>query len=170
MAQGRFLARFMTEALNKQVPRRGRSAATAPGNSLEQQEAEDLMIGLLGKTLGAPLAKKRFELPAGGWLEIDGYCESPRILCEAWAHIGRPKPAQKNKVMADAMKLLFAVSLAPGHQRLILAFADEGAASHFRGDSWMAQALKAKGIETHVVELPNDVRERILSAQKRQYR
>jgi hypothetical protein len=58
---------------------------SAPGDSQEQQEAEDLMIGLLGKSLGLALVKKRFELPAGGWLEIDGYCDSPRILCEAWA-------------------------------------------------------------------------------------
>lgn len=170
MAQGSFSARFMTEALNKGVPRRGRSAETAPGNSLEQQEAEDLIIDLLGKALGVALAKKRFELPTGGWLEIDGYSESPGIRCEAWAHIGKPKSAQKNKVMADAVKLLFAASLAQGHQRLILAFADECAVSHFRGDSWMAQALKARGIETYVVELPSDVRERILLAQKRQYR
>lgn len=160
----------MTGAVNEQAPNRGTNAATAPGSSLEQQEAEDLMIGLLGKTLGVPLVKKRFELPEGGWLEIDGYCDSPRILCEAWAHIGKPKSAQKNKVMADAIKLLYAVSLAPGHQRLILAFVDDGAASHFRGASWMAQALKACGIETHVVALPSDVRERILSAQERQYR
>jgi len=143
---------------------------SAPGNSHEQQEAEDLMIGLLGKSLGLALVKKRLELPAGGWLEIDGYCDSPRVLCEAWAHIGKPKSAQKNKAMADAMKLLFAASLAPGHQRLILVLADEDAASHFRGDSWMAQALKAKSIETVVVELPNEVRRRVLLAQKRQYR
>jgi hypothetical protein len=170
MSQESFSARFMTEALNKQVHSPGRNAETAPGNSLEQQEAEDLIISLLGKTLGVALVKKRFELPSGGWLEIDGYCESPRILCEAWAHIGKPKPAQKNKVMADAMKLLFVAALTPRHQRLILAFADEGAASHFRGDSWMAQALKAKGIETYVVQVQSDVREKILLAQKRQYR
>jgi hypothetical protein len=160
----------MNEAMAKQDPGPGKSAAMAPGTSLEQQEAEDLMISLLGKFLGVPLLKKRFQLPAGGWLEIDGYCDSPRVLCEAWAHIGRPKPAQKNKVMADAMKLLFAASLVPSHQKLILAFADEGAASHFQGDSWMAQTLKAKSIETHVIQLPSDVREKILLAQKRQYR
>ncbi len=128
------------------------------------------MIGLVAESLRVGLAKKRFELPAGGWLEIDGFSEAPRILCEAWAHIGKPKPAQKNKVMADAMKLIFASSLGPAPEKLILVFADEDAASYFRGDSWMAQALKARGIETHVVKLPHDVRERILKAQTRQYR
>ncbi len=160
----------MTEASNKKVSRRGKGAPTAPGDSLEQQEAEDQMIRLVAESLGVTVAKRRFELPAGGWLEIDGFSEAPRILCEAWAHIGKPKSAQKNKVMADAMKLIFASSLGPAPERLILAFADEDAAGHFRGDSWMAQALKAKGIETQVVKLPNDVRERIVKAQSRQYR
>ncbi len=67
------------------------------------------MIRLVAESLGVTVAKRRFELPAGGWLEIDGFSEAPRILCEAWAHIGRPKSAQKNKVMADAMKLIFCI-------------------------------------------------------------
>jgi hypothetical protein len=160
----------MTEASNKQVPELRSSASMAPGNSVEQQEAEGLLLGLLGKSLGVTLVKKRFELPAGGWMEIDGYCDSPRMLCEAWAHIGKPRQAQKYKVMADAMKLLYSASLAPCQQRLILAFADDDAAGHFRGDSWMAQALKAKNIEIHVVQLPSEVREKIVLAQERQYR
>ncbi len=154
-----------------QVPRRARSGATAPGNSLEQQEAEGLLIALVGKKLGLALAKKRFALPEGGWLEVDGVSESPPVLCEAWAHIGKPKSAQKNKVMADALKLKFAATLCgKPPEQLILVFADREAASHFIGNSWMAQALKAKGIETHLVELPNRVREKILLAQRRQYR
>jgi hypothetical protein len=76
----------MAEPTDDQAQLGGESTAIAPGNSLEQQEAEDLIIGLLGNTLGVPLVKKPFDLPAGGWLEIDGYCDSPRILCEAWAH------------------------------------------------------------------------------------
>jgi hypothetical protein len=103
-------------------------------------------------------------------LEIDGYCDAPRILCEAWAHVGGAKSAQKNKVIADAMKFIYAASLAQVPARLLLVFADAVAASRFRGKSWIAQALQAKGIETHVVELPSDARERILSAQVRQYR
>lgn len=160
----------MTPTTNDQAAITVRNTAIAPGSSVEQQEAEDIMIDLLGKSLGVSLVKKGFRLPAGGWLEIDGYCESPRILREAWAHIGIPKSAQKNKVTADAMKLLFAASLNPGEHRLILAFADDAAANHFRGNSWIAEALKAKCIETVVVELPSGLRQRVLLAQKRQFR
>jgi hypothetical protein len=138
---------------------------------LEQQEAEDLLIALVGKKLGLTLVKKRFALPEGGWLEVDGVSVSPVILCEAWAHIGKPKSAQKNKVMADAAKLKFAATLSGGTpERLVMVFADKEAASHFTGKSWMAQALRANRIEIELVELPGETRDAIRKAQARQYR
>jgi hypothetical protein len=65
---------IMIETSDDQRAIIGKVTATAPGSSLEQQETEDLMIGLLGKALGVQLVKHRFRLPAGGWLEIGGYC------------------------------------------------------------------------------------------------
>lgn len=141
-----------------------------PGDSTEQKEAETLLVTELGNSLGLVLSKKRFTLSDGSWLEIDGACESPSVLCEAWARQGRPKSAQKNKVLADAFKLLHAAQLVPGPARLILVFGDGEAAAHFLGRSWMAQALKARGIEIHVVDLPADVRASIQAAQRRQFR
>jgi hypothetical protein len=140
------------------------------GDSLEQRTAEPLLIAALGERLGIELTKHRFRLPLGGWLEIDGMCESPLVLCEAWAHLGRPKSAQKNKVMTDAIKLMFAAKLCSGSPRMVLLFADEQAASHFKSRSWMAQLLQANGVEVQVVGLPETVRTNILVAQKRQFR
>ena len=96
--------------------------------------------------------------------------ESPLVLCEAWAHYGKPKSAQKNKVMTDATKLIVAAKLCRSTRRLILLFGDERAAMHFKGRSWMAQLLHASGVEVHIVELPESVRNGILLAQKRQFR
>lgn len=140
------------------------------GDSAEQREAELLLIAALGERIGINLCRHRFDLPAGGWLEIDGACEDPPVLCEAWAHHGTPKSAQKNKVMTDAAKLTFAAKLCPKVPRLILVFGDEQAAAHFKGRSWMAQLLHASGVEVHVVELPEVMKSRILLAQKRQFR
>ncbi len=140
------------------------------GDSTEQREAEKLLVAGLAKRLGMEFSKKQFALPGGEWLEIDGVCESPPILCEAWAHQGPPKSAQKNKVMTDAFKMLYAAKLVSNAPRMILAFGDERAAAHFRGRSWMAQALRATRIEVEVVELPEAMRAAILAAQKRQFR
>jgi hypothetical protein len=51
---------------------------------------------------------------------------------------------------------------------LILALADDAAAAFATKGTWMAQALAAWGIEAHVVELDDDIREGILAAQARQ--
>ena len=109
-------------------------------------------------------------MQTGGWLELDGICESPLVLCEAWAHIGSPKSAQKNKVVADAFKMVFADDLLGGAGRRILLFGDVRAAAHFLGTSWMAECLRRSGITVEVIELPPSLRARVLAAQERQYR
>lgn len=116
------------------------------------------------------LEKRRFRIPEGGWFEVDGHSESPPILCEAWAHIGPVKSAQKNKVMADAFKLLYASQFVDGQYRRILLFADQAAAEHFRGSSWMARALAANAIEVEIIDLAPETRILLLQAQQRQYR
>ncbi|MDP3983876.1 MAG: hypothetical protein Q8Q52_02570, partial [Acidimicrobiia bacterium] len=103
--------------------------------------------------------------------EVDGFSASPPVLVEVWAHIGVPKSAQKHKVLADALKLVWIDRryLASRSRKVIL-FADAAAAAHFQGRSWMAAALRDLGIELLVEELPQETRQRVLAAQQRQYR
>jgi hypothetical protein len=129
-----------------------------------------MLVDLLAKRLGTALVKKRISLPDGGWLEADGASDSPRIICEAWAHIGSAKSAQKQKVMTDALKLVFVGQLLPPETRKILVVGDTEAVHHLRGRGWMAQALRASNVEVIVVDLPKDVRERLREAQRRQFR
>lgn len=140
------------------------------GDSEVQRKAEGILVASLARRLGLQLSKKRFSLSSGVWLEIDGVCESPPILCEAWAHQGLPKRGQKNKVMTDALKMLYAAKLINEAPRKILVFGDEEAASPFRGKGWMAQALRAFGIEIQLAHLPKQMREGVRKAQKRQFR
>jgi hypothetical protein len=143
-----------------------------PGDSSAQLEAEkDLLKGYFNKCRLTFVEKKKFNIEGDGWIEIDGFCESPLILCEAWAHIGVPKSAQKHKVMTDAFKLILVNRLFfNGGGMCILLFADNEAASYFKQRSWMAQCLKEYNIAVEVVELPKDKRDNVLNAQKRQYR
>jgi len=140
------------------------------GDSLEQRQAEIVTLALISERLGVVLEKRRLDLPEGGWIELDGACDDPPVLMEAWAHQGRAKPAQKAKVMTDATKLLFAARLLKTNPRLVLALTDEEAAAHFVGRTWMAQALRELGVEVHVVRLPEELNQAILRAQARQYR
>jgi hypothetical protein len=138
------------------------------GDSIEQRQAEIVMLALLSQSVGTSLQKRKIPLSAGGYLELDGVSDDPPILCEAWAHQGTPKPAQRNKVLADAFKLLYASRVLGHLGRSILLFSDESAAQHFRKGTWAAQALRDFGIEVVVVDLPHATRRTLVEAQKRQ--
>ena len=146
--------------------------AVAASDSVEQREAERLIIAALSQDLDVPLDPGTFGLATGVRVTVDGYALDPPVLVEAWAHQGRPKPAQKAKVMSDALKLLWLERTQfPSGTRKILALADADAAAHFLGTkTWMAQALSDLGVEVVVVDLPTAVRKGVRQAQKRQSR
>jgi len=143
---------------------------TQPGDSIEQRQAEKWLLDALSDKLGAKLTTKKIELDGAIYIQLDGCCESPSILCEAWSHIGPPKSAQKNKVMTDALRLLFANETIGGNAQCILLFADRDAAAPFIGNTWMAQCLKKYSIRVEVIEFPPEIKTKVLKAQKRQYR
>jgi len=154
-----------------QVPAAPPGEPALPGDSSVQREAEILLIDALGRELGVGLSKNRRKTVHGSVVEFDGLSVDPPILVEAWAHQGKPLSAQKYKVMTEALKLVWAEStFFPDGARKILVLADDAAAAHFRGTSWMAAALLHLGIEVRVVTLPDEIRERIRLAQVRQFR
>jgi hypothetical protein len=127
------------------------------------------MLALLGEQLGVDLMPGRVEIE-GSWVQVDGVCQNPPILVEAWAHHGIVKPAQRNKVSADILKLATAAESFGVRPRLILLFADETAAAEVTGRSWRATACRHHGVEVVVVEIPEDLKQSILEAQATQYR
>lgn len=139
-------------------------------DSSEQLSAEPYILAAVGERFGVELRKRRINLEAGSRLEVDGYASDPLILCEAYAHIGPAKPGQQKKVMTDALKLVVARAELGGAEdcHAVLTFCDEAAAAHFSGKSWMAEALRQLNIEVLVVEIPPEVRESIIAAQRRQ--
>lgn len=146
-------------------------ADLAPGDSLVQRMAEEVIRKALSATLGVALEPRRLAVADGVLVDVDGMCESsdPPLLVEIWAHQGPPKPAQKAKVMTDALKLVWIERcLFPAGARKILALASEAAAEHFRTRSWMATALHDLHVEVIVVPLPGDLLSQIAVAQERQ--
>lgn len=148
----------------------GEQLNLTPGDSRVQRDAELAMVAWLGQELGCLLEPKRITLKDGSRLELDAFCEDPLVICEAWAHQGPPKSAQKFKVMNDAMKLLAARSIVGLHARAFLLFADEEAAGHFRRNTWHASALTESRVEVKVANLSNELKAEIRAAQVRQYR
>lgn len=142
-----------------------------PGDSTEQRDAENWLIEQLAQDLHTTLVRHGAPCVDVTGVELDGFALGDHpILAEAWAHIGEPKPAQKQKVLADALRLLWVErECFPGNQAgKYLVFGDAMAARHFRETSWAARALDSLGIEVRVFPFDERRRESILAAQRRQ--
>lgn len=151
----------------KPVPTEGKTVHV--GDSAVQRVAEPLMVEAVAKVIGVPLAKKRLPLAHGVQCEVDGVSADGKVLVEAYAHQGTMRGAQLKKISEDAFKLVTLARGRPG-MRLIVAFADELAATSFLGKSWRAEALRIWSVEVLVIELHDDVRDDLRDAQVRQFR
>lgn len=136
------------------------------GDSRVQRDAELLIRSLLEKELHVELSAT---LPISG-PRLDGFADAEQPICvEIWAHQGRAKSAQKNKVMADMCKLVLCEHILGRKCRKIIAVSDQAALS-FLQNSWTGQFADTFGIERRVVPIPEEHRTRIREAQKKQYR
>lgn len=141
-----------------------------PGDSRVQRDAEPAMVEWLSKELNLELSPKRFVLGGGARVEVDAATTDGSVLCEAWAHQGVPKSAQKFKIMNDAMKLLTVRNFLGDDAQMILLFADEAAASQFSSGTWRSEALQAFDFKIVVAKLDEQMRQDIRNSQVKQYR
>jgi hypothetical protein len=146
--------------------------AVPDGDSGEQRDAERVMLDLVGARMGRELNPDRITVPSGERVEVDGADAGRTVLAECWAHQGPPKSAQRHKVLADAFKLAWIATTLYPRPQLVLCLSDPLAAAPFMpaARSWAARALEDHGITVAVVTLPDDLRQRLLQAQLRQYR
>ena len=139
-----------------------------------QQAAEQLMLAELSQILNVTLVKA--SIPIGtARVSIDGfYRESNKIiLAEAWAHLGKAKSAQRNKVLIDLLKLaLISTILRRANDDLkvesYLVFEDREAASLVTGKSWASIAAAEFHINAQIVALFTATLTLIKDAQRRQ--
>jgi len=141
-----------------------------PSVSKEQQEAEKELVEDIARKLKISLARQWRPLAELSSVTVDGYCDEPATMCEAWAHLGSPKGAQPSKVMMDALKMLFIEKRKGRKFKKILVFANEEARKPFYQDSdrWQAKCLQAFDIECKVGQLQPQTLKRLREAQERQ--
>jgi hypothetical protein len=136
-------------------------------DSSAQREAEPLIRRKVAEHVGKALSPAKLELEGGNLVHVDGASSDETVLVEIFAHQGPLKGGQRHKVAQDALKLITLGRSRPDAQ-LILAFADEDAASYASKGTWLAEALAMWGIAVLVVELDEAVRAGIRDAQLRQ--
>jgi hypothetical protein len=144
--------------------------ATHPSDSSVQQAAEKEILAFASAKLGVPIESHWVDIEPRIRLQVDGFNESAKVLCEACAHIGKLKPAQERKIEGDVLKMLFIEKRLPGLWKKYLLFADAVAAAKYSGaNSWLAKCCREFNIEIMVATLSDGTRAHILAAQKRQH-
>ncbi len=144
-------------------------------NSSVQTGAEKILIQWLSEQLGVPLCESPFRMD-GCRMRVDGYyCDNDHIIIvEAWAHIGKAKAAQKNKVMTDVLKLAYISDCLAKESNSIsvecyYVFADAAAAEVLTNlTSWNARAGQRFEIQARIADISDELRQNILQAQKQQ--
>lgn len=129
-----------------------------PSASSAQQAAEVELVQGVAEDLGVSLSSATLSLADGVTVEFDGYSETDRVLCEAFARVGSLKAGQKRKLTADVLKLVLAGRLLGGAWRKIIVVSSSAAQSWLLGRSWQALAVREFGIEVSCIELASETR------------
>ncbi|MBA2680473.1 MAG: hypothetical protein H0U76_19020 [Ktedonobacteraceae bacterium] len=108
-------------------------------------------------------------------VHVDGYCDDGQriVLIEVWAHIGKAKSAQKQKVLGDVLKLALLSRMLAKEKpdrtvESFIVFIDEEAAAVLHGKSWGAFAAQEFDVKTELVKLDVLTIQNIKDAQRRQ--
>lgn len=139
-------------------------------DSNEQQSAELLLLDMLNAETGLNLKSCKLHLVDKTYVQCDGIDESAKCICEIYAHIGALKAAQKHKLSTDLLKMLLVERVKGSSWRKIYCFADKTAAAELQGSSWRSLISSALDVEIHSFDLPEEEKQKIINAQKRQYR
>lgn len=141
-----------------------------PSDSSEQQQAHEVILSLINKKYNLNLVSKKLLL-GEVLFQVDGYSENPPIFCEIYSRVGEMKVAHYNKISKDILKMLLIEKLTGKQFRKIIAFADEETASPFlRGESWYSKVSDNFDIDIIIIDIPTDLKETLIAAQRRQYR
>ena len=141
------------------------------GDSSIHQKAEKEILEIFSKKEGGIIFEKRkIKICGKSYFEIDGSSPQGDILCEVNSHIGKQNgsSSRPDKVMTDALRLIYARKLIGGNVKCILLFACEDAASQFTGEAntWHSHCLKEFNIDVKVVKIPDKLRTELLTEQK----
>ena len=136
-----------------------------------QRQAEDVIFQKVQELLYTELERnKKIYLAdnAFTYMQPDFYSEERRIVGEIFAHIGKPKKAQDNKIANDILKMLLLERSAGVKYRKILTVCDAAEKKKLEGQSVLAESIRQFGVEVMYVEIDADMQKQILAAQELQ--
>jgi hypothetical protein len=139
-----------------------------PSDSQAQRDAEAFVLGELSRQEGVIVAPASVRLGDGPAVDVDGFNEAHRLVCEVYAHIGRTRGGQNHKIAHDILKLWAIEQFCGGGWRKLLCFVDAEARQAAANNSWLAWLCQSLGIEARLVPLSPALREGVSEAQQKQ--
>ena len=140
-------------------------------SSAEQIRAEEKIFALVEKALRIQLEKNpKLYLTNNEYTYIqpDFYSAEHCIVGEIFAHIGKPKKAQDNKIANDILKMLLLEKISKKHYRKIIVVCDELEEKKLKGASALSESIRQFGIEILYIQIDEQLRQEIINAQERQ--
>lgn len=141
-----------------------------PSDSVEQKHAESIIANELSNLMGVKLERNVVLNLDESKVNIDIFCESHLILGEIYAHIGKLKVAQSYKIINDTFKMLYIEKKLGKPFRKMIVVCDDEVYKALKNSSWKAKAISEFGVEIIKVEIDTITKNKIMEAQKRQYR
>lgn len=144
---------------------------TNKSGSEEQQYAGHVMFCEMEKLLNAKLEENpKIYLVDNKftYIEPDFYSEEKCIVGEIFAHVGKPKKAQDNKIANDILKMLLLEKIKGKKYRKIIVVCDSEQENHLKGLSALAESIRRFDVEIIRCDISEEMREQLIKAQKRQ--
>lgn len=137
-------------------------------NSFEQQMAEQIIFEKVQNWLNKNLKENAKILVGKTYMQPDFYSKEDGIIGEIFAHIGKPKKGQDNKIANDILKMLLLEKLEKRTYRKIIVVCDEQEMKKITGTSVLAECIRQFDIEVKMINIETDLRTMLIAAQKRQ--
>ena len=102
------------------------------------------------------------------YMQPDFYSAERFIVGEIFAHIGKPKKAQDNKIANDILKMLLLDKVTGKHHRKIIVVCDTSEKKKLEGKSVLAESIRQFNIEIMYVEIDAETQKQIVAAQELQ--
>ena len=102
-------------------------------SSIEQQMAEQVIFQKVNDWLGIELVENAKIFVGNTFMQPDFYSKADGIIGEIFAHIGKPKKAQDNKISNDILKMLLLEKIEGKIYRKIIVVCDEDEMKKLKG-------------------------------------
>lgn len=137
-------------------------------NSIEQQMVEQIIFEKVEHWLDKDLKENAKILVGKTYMQPDFYSKEEGIIGEIFAHIGKPKKGQDNKIANDILKMLLLEKIEKRIYRKIIVVCDEQEMKKITGTSVLAECIRQFDIEVKMIDIETDLRTMLITAQKRQ--